>query len=56
MKEDGYKHLRVKESTHKKVKGLAGFKGMGVDEVVNFLLDELNKATTKIASDYRKRG
>ena len=52
-----YKHLRVKESTHKRVKGLAGFKGIGVDEVINFLLEEFNKnkGASNANSDYRKR-
>lgn len=54
MKE-AWKHLRVKEETHKKVKGLAGFKGVGIDEVINFLLDELNKQGSKNVKDYRKR-
>lgn len=52
-----YKHLRVKESTHKQVKGLAGFKGIGVDEAIIFLLEELNKnkGVQNGNKDYRKR-
>jgi len=55
MKKDKntWKHLRVLETTHNRVKGLAGFKGMKVDEVINFLLDSQNKGVKNV-TDYRK--
>ena len=55
-KEKVWKHLRVEEGTHKRVKGLAGLKGIGIDEVIVFLLEELkNKGVQNASSDYRKR-
>lgn len=54
MTKDIWKHLRVKESTHNRVKGLAGFKGMKVDEVINYLLDKENQAKETKTIDYRK--
>ena len=51
-----WKHLRVTEATHKRVKALGVFKGMNIDEVINYLVDkEKNDSSNKIA-DYRKRG
>ena len=51
-----WKHLRVTEPTHKRVKALGVFKGMSIDEVINYLVDkEKNNSSNKIA-DYRKRG
>lgn len=55
-KEKIWKHLRVEESTHKRVKALGVFKSMSIDEVINYLVDkESNKSIDRI-SDYRKRG
>lgn len=51
-----WKHLRVEESTHKRVKALGVFKSMSIDEVINYLVDkESNKSIDRV-SDYRKRG
>lgn len=51
-----WKHLRVSEATHKRVKALGVFKGMSIDEVINYLVDkEKNDSSNKIA-DYRRRG
>ena len=57
MKKDKiWKHLRVEESTHKKVKALGVFKSMSIDETINYLLEkEKNNLNNKIV-DYRKRG
>lgn len=53
---DKWKHLRVKEKTHIKVKSLAVVKGVGIDEVINFLLDEHNKKGVINANeDYRTK-
>ena len=56
MDKEVWKHLRVKLSTHTKIKGLAGFKGMKVDEVINYLIEKENntKGTNNVA-DYRRR-
>ena len=55
-KEKIWKHLRVEETTHKRVKALGVFKSMSIDEVINYLVDkESNKSIDRI-SDYRKRG
>jgi macrodomain Ter protein organizer (MatP/YcbG family) len=52
-----WKHLRVTEEVHKRVKGLAVFKGLGIDETIIYLLDKekTEKQNTTI-SNYRKRG
>lgn len=49
-----WKHLRVKENTHNKIKGLAGFKGMKVDEVINYLIEKENNRGVSNVADYRK--
>ena len=55
-KEKVWKHLRVEENTHKRVKALAVFKSMNIDEVINYLVDkENNIKETKDVADYRKR-
>jgi len=53
MKE--WKHLRVKLSTHTKIKVLVGFKGMKVDEVINYLIEKENNKGTKNVTDYRRK-
>lgn len=51
-----WKHLRVEDTTHKRVKALGVFKSMSIDEVINYLVDkEKNESNNKIV-DYRKRG
>ena len=50
-----WKHLRVLEETHNKIKGLAGFKGMKVDEVINYLIEKENNQGVKNVTDYRRR-
>ena len=55
-KEKVWKHLRVEDSTHKRVKTLAVLKGVGIDEVINYLVDKENKKTEDKIIDYRKRG
>lgn len=52
-----WKHLRVTEEVHKRVKGLAVFKGLGIDETIVYLLDKekSEKQNTSILN-YRKRG
>ena len=54
-KEKVWKHLRVEESTHKRVKALAVFKSMNIDEVINYLVDKESKKTDDKIIDYRKR-
>ena len=54
-KEKVWKHLRVEESTHKRVKALGVFKGMSIDEVINYLVDKEKNESSKLI-DYRKRG
>lgn len=51
----GWKHLRVEESTHKRVKALGVFKSMNIDEVINYLVDKEKNESNKLV-DYRKRG
>lgn len=53
-KEENWKHLRVKLNTHTKIKGLAGFKGMKVDEVINYLIEKESNQGVKNVTDYRK--
>ncbi len=55
-KEKVWKHLRVEENTHKRVKALAVFKSMNIDDVINYLVDEESKKTDDKIIDYRKRG
>ena len=56
MEQEIWKHLRVKLETHNKIKGLAGIKGMKIDEIINYLFDkEVNSKKTTI-SDYRLKG
>lgn len=51
-----YKHLRVKESTHKKVKAIAALNGTGIDEAILMMIEAYkNKGTQNANSDYRKR-
>jgi len=38
-----FKHLRIKSSTHKRVKILAITLGITIDELINQLLDDRNK-------------
>ena len=54
-KEKTWKHLRVEESTHKRVKALGVFKSMSIDEVINYLVDKEKNESNKMI-DYRKRG
>lgn len=49
-----WKHLRVEESTHKRVKALAVFKSMTIDEVINYLVSEQNNKGVQSVADYRK--
>ena len=55
-KEKVWKHLRVTEDIHKRVKGLAVFKGLGIDETIAYLLDreKTEKQNTSVLN-YRKR-
>lgn len=55
MEKEEWKHLRVKLSTHTKIKGLAGFKGMKVDEVINYLIEKENNKGTNNVTDYRRK-
>jgi len=55
-KEKVWKHLRVEESTHKRVKALGVFKSMNIDDVVNYLIDKEKNETINKTNDYRKRG
>ena len=56
MKEEAWKHLRVKLATHTKIKGLAGFKGMKVDEVINYLIEKENNIKgASNGTDYRRK-
>ena len=55
-KEKVWKHLRVEESTHRRVKALAVLKGVGIDEAINYLVDKESKKTEDKIIDYRKRG
>ncbi len=55
-KEKVWKHLRVEENTHKRVKALAVFKSMNIDEFINYLVDKESKKTDDKIIDYRKRG
>lgn len=41
--EKEFKHLRVKESTHKRIKVLCSARGEKVDDTINLLLDFYNK-------------
>ena len=50
-----HKHLRVSEETHMRVKALAVFKGMTIDQALNFLIDEHNKNSKPPSENYRKR-
>jgi len=51
-----FKHLRVEEETHKRVKLLAALRGRGINEAINFLIDSYNsKGTNNATNDYRKR-
>lgn len=50
-----FKHLRVELPTHTKIKGLAGFKGMTVDEVINYLIEKENNKGTNNVKDYRRK-
>lgn len=54
-KEKVWKHLRVEETTHKRVKALGVFKDMSIDEVINYLVDKEKNESNKMI-DYRKRG
>lgn len=54
-KDKVWKHLRVEETTHKRVKALGVFKGMNIDEVINYLVDKEKNESNKMI-DYRKRG
>lgn len=55
-KEKVWKHLRVEDSTHKRVKALAVFKSMNIDEVINYLVDKESKKTDDRIIDYKKKG
>lgn len=55
-KEKVWKHLRVEDVTHKRVKALGVFKSMSIDEVINYLVDKENENKPKVNQDYRKRG
>lgn len=51
-----YKHLRVKESTHKKVKAIAALNGTGIDEAILQMIQEYkNKGVSNANINYRKR-
>lgn len=52
----GYKHLRVKENTHKKVKAIAALNGTGIDEAILLMIEAYkNKGISNGNNDYRKR-
>jgi len=51
-----YKHLRVTEDTHKKVKAIAALNGTGIDEAIILMIEAYkNKGVSNANSDYRKR-
>jgi hypothetical protein len=51
-----YKHLRVKEGTHIKVKAIAALNGSGIDEAILIMIEAYkNKGVSNANSDYRKR-
>ena len=49
-----WKHLRVEESTHKRVKALGVFKSMTIDEIINYFVDKESNQGAKDVTDYRK--
>ena len=54
--QDGYKHLRVKEDTHKKVKAIAALNGTGIDDAILLMVEAYkNKGVSNGNNDYRKR-
>lgn len=53
---EDFKHLRVKESTHKKVKAIAALNGTGIDEAILMMIEAYkNKGVENENKDYRKR-
>lgn len=51
-----YKHLRVKEETHKKVKAIAALNGVGIDDAILIIIEAYkNKGVPNGNNDYRKR-
>jgi len=51
-----YKHLRVAEDTHKKVKAIAALNGTGIDEAILSMIESCkNKGGSNENKDYRKR-
>lgn len=51
-----FKHLRVEEEVHKKVKAIAALNGTGISEAILIMIDAYkNKGVSNGNNDYRKR-